>query len=318
MTAASTARGFDQTGTYATSCWGHGTFRGLPCCSSAATLASGRLAPRCPKRDQLREECRNADRAIAKPRPGIDAFPPFRLCSAKLRSLCGLTGGDHAAVKALPQRYSLRSLQIRCLMTASLRATAALAGRIPIAWREPVPMSSASRQASAAGAASSRPRTNRRVAGHRRILRCARWCRLHTTGSAGCETETGANRSRSSEPRGVIDDGGVRGGDHDADAGDCRQPPRSGIGTCHSEDLPIEHLYLPADGMPHNEQRFDDRYQHVVAGDLLADAKGKTTAAAAYDDQAECLEQRPDRVGDRLALQPAPAPPAASAACGRP
>jgi hypothetical protein len=46
-----------------------------------------------------------------------------------------------------------------------------------------------------------------------------------------CETEIGACRSRSSEPQGVIDDGGVGEGDHDADAGDCHQLPRSGIGT---------------------------------------------------------------------------------------
>jgi hypothetical protein len=39
-------------------------------------LASGRLAPLCPERDQLREECRNAGLAIAKPRPGWDVSPP--------------------------------------------------------------------------------------------------------------------------------------------------------------------------------------------------------------------------------------------------
>src|SRR4030081_409027 len=82
------------------------------------------------------------------------------------------------------------------------------------------------------------------------------------------ETEIGADGSRSSEPRGVIDDGGVGEGDHDADAGDSHQPPHGGIGTCPSEDLLIEHLYLLADGMPHNKQRFGDRYPHAVAGDL--------------------------------------------------
>jgi hypothetical protein len=66
----------DQIGTYTTSHRGHGSFRGLPLSAGQPQLGIGRLAPLCPKRDQLREECRNAGRAIAKPRPGRDAFPP--------------------------------------------------------------------------------------------------------------------------------------------------------------------------------------------------------------------------------------------------
>ena len=39
-------------------------------------LASGRLAPLCPERGQLCEECRSEGLGVAIPRPGWDAFPP--------------------------------------------------------------------------------------------------------------------------------------------------------------------------------------------------------------------------------------------------
>jgi hypothetical protein len=58
------------------------------------------------------------------------------------------------------------------------------------------------------------------------------------------ETEIGADGSRSSEPRGVVDDGPVGERDHVADAGDCHPLPRGGIGARQSEDLPIEYSNL--------------------------------------------------------------------------
>ena len=79
----------DQTGIYATSCRGHGSFRGLPCCRSAATWHRGGWHRYVRNAINFREECRNAGRAIAKPRPGWDAVPP---CEAKLGSFCGLIG----------------------------------------------------------------------------------------------------------------------------------------------------------------------------------------------------------------------------------
>src|SRR5271154_5208330 len=101
------------------------------------------------------------------------------------------------------------------------------------------------------------------------------------------EAEIGTDGSRSSEPRGVIDDGGISKGDHDADAGDRHQVPRRGICACSGEYLTVECRDLLADGVPYDEQRLDDRHQHVVTGNLLADADREQTLGAARDDETE-------------------------------
>jgi hypothetical protein len=87
-------------------------------------------------RTRSRRNGRNEGREVAGPRPGWDMLPP-----RSGGSLCANSGVDHAhvATTASPQSKSRSSFRTRCMMTASLRATATLARRMPIRAARPSP-----------------------------------------------------------------------------------------------------------------------------------------------------------------------------------
>ena len=115
---------------------GHGSFRGLPDDERAATWRREGRHRYVPCAIINAKACRNEERGVAVPRPGGTRL---RLGSADCGKLLPSHGAQAAVDGIAVQRYSLRSLQIRCMMTASLRATATLARRMPIRFASPRP-----------------------------------------------------------------------------------------------------------------------------------------------------------------------------------
>ena len=114
---------------------GHGSFRGLPDEERAATRRREGRHRYVPCAIDAKA-CRNEERGVAVPRPGGTRL---RLGSADRGKLLPSHGAQAADGGIAVQRYSLRSLQIRRMMTASLRATATLARRMPIRFASPRP-----------------------------------------------------------------------------------------------------------------------------------------------------------------------------------
>jgi hypothetical protein len=114
---------------------GHGSFRGLPDDERAATWRREGRHRYVPCAINAKA-CRNEERGVTVPRPGGTRL---RLGSADCGKLLPSHGPQAVVGGTAVQRYSLRSLQIRCIMTASLRATATLARRMPIRFASPRP-----------------------------------------------------------------------------------------------------------------------------------------------------------------------------------
>ena len=114
---------------------GHGSFRGLPDDERAATWRREGRHRYVPCAINAKA-CRNEKRGVAVPRPGGTRL---RLGPADCGKLLPSHGAQAAVGGIAVQRYSLRSLQIRCMMTASLRATATLARRMPMRFASPRP-----------------------------------------------------------------------------------------------------------------------------------------------------------------------------------
>jgi hypothetical protein len=100
-----------------------------------------------------------------------------------------------------------------------------------------------------------------------------------------------------------VDHGLISQSDDDANAGHGHEAPRDGVVFCPCNKLTLDNFDFFAQGLPGAQKWFDNGAQRGVAFDGLAHAHWKSAFGASEHDDAECLHEPAQGVGDRLALR---------------